>query len=216
MSVEGGSQPGAVERQIVLPLGKAIEISVKSFKIRMGRSLITMGGIILAIAFLMSILTSQALTRAASREEAAVLTDREKEELKEEEARRKWLVGLSLLVCGVGITNAMLMSVTERYKEIGTMKCLGALDRFVVKLFLLESGFLGVIGSVAGIILGGGISFLGAWVRGDLGAGFPAREILFYALASGFAGVLLAVLGAIYPAYRAAQMVPAEAMRVEA
>ena len=47
---------------------------------------------------------------------------------------------MSLLVCTVGITNSMLMAVTERFKEIGTMKCLGALDSFVVVLFMLESG----------------------------------------------------------------------------
>ncbi len=52
--------------------------------------------------------------------------------------RMIWLVVMSLLVCTVGITNSMLMAVTERFKEIGTMKCLGALDSFVVLLFLLE------------------------------------------------------------------------------
>ena len=57
---------------------------------------------------------------------------------------------MSLLVCFVGITNSMLMSVTERYKEIGTLKCLGALDNFIVKLFLIESGLLGFFGSLGG------------------------------------------------------------------
>ena len=48
----------------------------------------------------------------------------------------------------------MLMSVTERFREIGTMKCLGALDTFIVKLFLLESTFQGLAGTSAGIVIG--------------------------------------------------------------
>ena len=63
-------------------------------------------------------------------------------------------MSLSLLVCVVGIANAMLMSVTERFREIGTMKCLGALDSFIIKLFLLESTFQGVAGTLVGIVIG--------------------------------------------------------------
>ena len=48
----------------------------------------------------------------------------------------------------------MLMAVTERFQEIGTMKCLGALDRFVVRLFLLESGFQGLAGALIGALIG--------------------------------------------------------------
>merc|ERR1712098_155893 len=66
----------------------------------------------------------------------------------------KWLIIMSLIVCVVGITNSMLMSVTERFREIGTMKCLGALDHFVVILFLLESGFQGFAGALVGALIG--------------------------------------------------------------
>ena len=69
-------------------------------------------------------------------------------------ARTIWLISLSLLVCAVGITNAMLMSVMERFRDIGTMKCLGALDSFILKLFLLESLFLGLAGSLLGSLTG--------------------------------------------------------------
>ena len=69
-------------------------------------------------------------------------------------AKQQWIVFLSLLVCIVGIINAQLMSVTERFREIGTMKCLGALDRFVVRLFILEALMQGLAGSIAGSILG--------------------------------------------------------------
>ncbi|MFP4029071.1 MAG: ABC transporter permease [Candidatus Brocadiia bacterium] len=142
--------------------------------------------------------------------------------------RNLWLVSLSLLVCIVGITNAMLMSVTERFREIGTMKCLGALDSFVVRLFLIESSFQGAVGSIAGAIIGLTL----ALVRGlfsfhvqDPATGksywllirhFPGTQILFWVGISVVVGVILSVVAAIYPAYRAAKMEPVEAMRTEA
>ena len=150
-------------RQIVLPLSKAVEISLRSLKIRFGRSLITTSGIILAIAFLMSVWAGNDLTtsfKEANKSELNLLlqkngietagaqetaSDEAKARLAEEEAKQTWLISLSLLVCVVGIANAMLMSVTERFREIGTMKCLGALDSFIMTIFLMESGLQGLI-----------------------------------------------------------------------
>jgi len=139
-----------------------------------------------------------------------------------------WLVTLSLMVSVVGITNAMLMSVTERFREIGTMKCLGALDKFVVKLFLIESSLQGVAGSVAGAIIG----FLLAFVRAlftfhvkDVESGesywlalrfFPALSLLEWMGVALLVGIVLSIIAAIYPAIRAARMEPVQAMRVEA
>src|SRR6185437_5767185 len=68
--------------------------------------------------------------------------------------RQQWLAIMALIVCFFGIMNAMLMSVTERFKEIGTMKCLGALNRFVVTLFFIEAAFLGIISSLGGWLVG--------------------------------------------------------------
>jgi putative ABC transport system permease protein len=130
----------------------------------------------------------------------------------------RWMIGLALLVAFVGILNAMLMSVTERFREIGTMKCLGALDSFIVKLFLIESFFQGGAGTFAGVLLGlllnlGGIT---AAYGGFAWKMFPYRSV---AMAGGICmlvGVILTVAGAVYPAWRAARMHPIEAMRVEA
>jgi len=142
--------------------------------------------------------------------------------------RNLWLVTLSLLVCVVGITNAMLMSVTERFREIGTMKCLGALDKFVVKLFVIESALQGIVGSLVGVMLGFLLSFLlgiftfrmtdpateqAHWLVFSY---FPARSILLWAAVAVVVGAALSVVAAVYPAYRAAKMEPVEAMRVEA
>ena len=156
-------------REIVLPMSKAVEISFRSLKIRFGRSLITTSGVILAIAFLMSVWSNNEIVsslRNADKSEINLLLQKNGIEtgitedgdvsaeaagrLQEERSKQTWLISLSLLVCVVGIANAMLMSVTERFREIGTMKCLGALDTFIVKLFLLESTFQGLAGTSAG------------------------------------------------------------------
>lgn len=221
-------------REIVLPMSKAVEISFRSLKIRFGRSLITTSGVILAIAFLMSVWSSNAIVgslRDVNKSEINLLLQKNGIEtglaesgeasaeaqarMLEEESKQTWLISLSLLVCVVGIANAMLMSVTERFREIGTMKCLGALDSFIVKLFLLESTFQGFAGTTAGIIIGFALTFLLALL--DYGGYvldyFPLSKI---AESAGYAlvvGTSLSLIGAMLPAYRAAKMEPVEAMR---
>jgi putative ABC transport system permease protein len=221
-------------RTISLPMSKALEISLRSLKIRFGRSLITTSGIVLAIAFLMSVWSQNevigALRDANKSEinlelqkngietliaEGAVASDEAKARLAEERSKQTWLISLSLLVCVVGIANAMLMSVTERYREIGTMKCLGALDSFIIKLFLLESTFQGLAGTLAGIVVGLAMTLLLAML--DYGMFvfeyFPTGGILRSALAAVVSGTLLSLIGAMLPAYKAAKMEPVEAMR---
>ena len=211
--------PGSRGKQISLPLTKALEISYRSLKIRFWRSLITIGGIFFGIAFLMSILTSAALNQAllegGSPQVRAILEQKGTDA--DAQTQQVWLVTLSLLVCVVGITNAMLMAVTERYREIGTMKCLGALDKFIVELFLLESAFQGFVGSLGGVIMGAlfmTVSMISAYGSEPLSV-FPLMAVFQYGLYSLGAGVFLSIIGAIYPAYRAAKMDPADAMRTE-
>jgi protein involved in polysaccharide export with SLBB domain len=131
--------------------------------------------------------------------------------------RQLWLVVMSLIVCTIGITNSMLMSVTERFKEIGTMKCLGALDKFVVELFLLESGMLGIVASFAGWVVGFGLMALTAVAAQGWGALAQLSltdTLKMLGLAVG-SGSLLTMIATIAPAIRAAQMPPAAALRVE-
>jgi len=131
--------------------------------------------------------------------------------------RSRWLVALSFLVCMVGVANAMLMSVTERFTEIATMKCLGALDGFVMTMFVLEAVIQGLIGGVAGLILG----LLLAVLRGavDYGAllvfGGAFGEVLSALGVSLAAGVVLAAGAAVGPSFVAARLAPMEAMRVD-
>ena len=221
-------------RTISLPLSKALEISLRSLKIRFGRSLITTSGIVLAIAFLMSVWSQNEIIsslRQANKSEinlelqkngvealtaeGAAVSEEAQARLDEESSKQTWLISLSLLVCVVGIANAMLMSVTERYREIGTMKCLGALDSFIIKLFLLESTFQGVAGTLAGIVVGLVMTMMLALI--DYGMFvfqyFPTGGILRSALAAIVSGTLLSLIGAMLPAYKAAKMEPVEAMR---
>ena len=210
-------QEGKIGKQVVLPLSKAIEISVKSIKIRLGRSMITASGIVLAIAFLMSIFVSSSINKALLEKGSAKISIQLQNLGEEEQVKQIWLVVLSLLVCVVGIANAMLMSVTERYKEIGTMKCLGALDRFVIKLFLLESGFMGLFGSIVGALLGGLLMTIVSTINYGLEVvtKFPVMDFLYYFVVAVALGTVLSVIGAVYPASTAARMVPADAMRSE-
>ncbi|MDA0991988.1 MAG: FtsX-like permease family protein [Verrucomicrobia bacterium] len=223
-------------RQIVLPISKAVEISIRSLKIRFGRSLITTSGIILAIAFLMSVWSSSDIIGSlrdanktdinlllqkngvATSDGAGSVSAESAKRTMEEQSKQTWLISLSLLVCVVGIANAMLMSVTERFREIGTMKCLGALDSFIIKLFLLESTFQGLAGTISGIIIG----LLMTVVLATFDYGqfvfdyFPLTAVLRSAGAAIIAGTSLSLVGAMLPAYKAAKMEPVEAMRLEA
>lgn len=132
--------------------------------------------------------------------------------------RSFWLLVLSLLVCVVGIVNSMMMAVTERFREIATMKCLGAMDSFILKAFLIESGSVGLIGSLVGVVLGVVIVLLQATVRfgGPFWSAFPFVALLAAAGIALVCGLILTIAGALLPAYKAARMHPIEAMRLEA
>jgi len=223
MPGDGNERKQSIGRQIVLPFSKALEISLRGIRVRLWRSLITMSGVVLATAFVVSVLASGDVTRtvAADGSPAAVRALQEigidPSEMREVNATNAWLAVMSLMVCVVGIVMSMLMSVSERYREIGTMKCLGALDSFIVKIFLLESAFQGIIGSVIGAAIGLGVSFLSAQIHfGEILDGkWPVVAIFRNTGLVILVGSILAILAAIYPASLAARMEPAAAMRVE-
>ena len=144
---------GTIKRQIQLPLIEAVKISFQSLKIRFWRSMITTAGILLGIAFFVAVLSGAQISQAMSKREA-IVTAIDSPQTGGVSAQQIWLIIMSLIVCVVGIANSMLMAVTERFREIGTMKCLGALNKFIVELFLLESGFQGLSGAFIGALVG--------------------------------------------------------------
>ena len=120
------------------------------------------------------------------------------------------VAGISLLVGGIGIMNIMLVSVTERTREIGIRKAVGALKRDILVQFLMESIVLSVVGGLLGVLLGWGISIVAGRLI-DLQTVVDIGTIL---LATGFAAAIGLIFG-IYPAWRAAGLKPIEALRYE-
>lgn len=131
--------------------------------------------------------------------------------------RMSWLILVSMLVCTVGIANAMLMAVTERFREIATLKCLGALDGTILLMFVFEASLFGVVGGIFGAILGLLIGIGRMWVRFGrlLGPAIPTGDLLWALLAALGFGVVLAALASVYPSFKAARLAPMEAMRIE-
>jgi putative ABC transport system permease protein len=208
---------GEGQRQVQLPLNKAVKIAMQSIRVRFWRSMITAAGVFLGIAFLASTLANATIAAHTKQDIGALDRAQQIEIVQTQHDRQIWLVTLSLIVCTVGIANSMLMSVTERFKEIGTMKCLGAMDGFIVKLFLLEAGFLGVVASVIGWIVGYGAAVLVGFIHDGvkIWPKMPAGEALSSLGLSLFAGAVLTVLATIFPAIRASKLPPAAALRVE-
>lgn len=131
--------------------------------------------------------------------------------------RLAWLLFVSMLVCGIGITNAMMMAVTERFNEIATLKCLGALDGFIMIMFVLESCFMGLVGGLIGSVLGGiiGLSRMLVSFGSAFFSAIPLGDLMLGMVISILLGTLLAAISAVIPSYKAARLAPMEAMRVE-
>lgn len=217
--------PG-IHRQVVLPWRKSFDIAFNSIRVRFFRSLITTMSLVLAVSFLSFVAVSTdvangllatgdpALRQALIRSGYDLAPE---DTTADSSPKQRWIVVLSLLVCVVGIVNAQLMAVTERFREIGTMKCLGALDRFILRLFLLEAFMQGLagaaIGALAGALFALGSNTLNHGLQA-LAVSSAADMTASIALATGV-GCLLSVVGVLYPAFVAARMQPVEAMRVE-
>ena len=120
------------------------------------------------------------------------------------------IAGISLLVGGIGVMNIMLVSVSERTREIGIRKALGARNGTIRTQFLVESMIICLIGGIIGILLGGGFAliagiFIGITVFPSFGA---------VATAVGFS-MLIGLFFGSYPAAKAAKMNPIDALRYE-
>jgi len=195
--------PSKEKREIIFPISEAFRFSIESIRKRFTRALITALSIVLGISFMVVLLTMAAILRIVGGGGV--------------EAYQYWMAIIAILVCGVGIINSMLMSVTERYKEIGTMKCLGATDGNILEIFLIESALLGLLGGVIGSVIG--------WLAGVLINGLQlgwsvVSQVSMSTYLYNFGLAILVAFGvsiaaAAYPAYVGAKLSPADALRYE-
>lgn len=126
------------------------------------------------------------------------------------------IASVSLLVGGVIIMNTMLMSVMERTREIGVMKATGATSRLILQLFLAESGIIGLVGGVAGVIFGLVLSKI-IEVVGRIYIGGQFITVITPEMIGGalLFSLLVGCLSGAYPAYKAAKLDPVVALRYE-
>jgi len=120
------------------------------------------------------------------------------------------VAGISLVIGGIGIMNIMLVSVTERTREIGLRMAVGARGRDILAQFLIEAITLSLAGGAVGVLLGAAAT----WLIGTLAEWQVSLSLGAVALAVGFSG-LVGVFFGYYPARRASQMLPIAALRHE-
>jgi len=120
------------------------------------------------------------------------------------------IAAISLLVGGIGIMNIMLVSVTERTREIGLRKAIGATNKDIMVQFLIEAVLMSFIGGIVGILLGGGISLLIT-----LFAGWTVRVSWFSIILATTFSLIVGIAFGLWPAQKASKLDPIEALRYE-
>jgi len=222
-----GEQKAVRGRLSGLPLRRIFLFAAQSIRLRLGRCLVTTASVVFAIAFLSynaALLQGTGALDTMGREPVAVHTTAQEgagsakgffEGLRSFTAeknaaqKRLFVVVLSLLVCSVGITNSMLMSVRERYREIATLKCLGATNPTIRKLFMIETLLQGGVGSVLGLVMGLALFLL----VGEQAA--SPMWLLQVSVGCLVVGMVMTLLASVFPVRAALVMMPVEALRVE-
>ena len=113
------------------------------------------------------------------------------------------VAAISLLVGGIGVMNIMLVSVTERIREIGLRKALGATPRIILRQFLVEASLLGLVGGLAGL----GLGMLGGVILPRV-VNFPVAISPVAAAAGLGVSLIIGITAGVYPASRAARLAP--------
>lgn len=123
---------------------------------------------------------------------------------------------ISIIVAGVNTTNSMYTAVLERTKEIGIMKAIGATNRSIIFIYITESGFVGMLGGIIGVLFGFLISSTGGAIAAQAGFSFlkPAFPI-WLTLGSIFFAFSVGSIAGVLPAIRASKLKPVDALRFE-
>ena len=190
---------------MALSFKEAFDLSLKNVRKRFASGAVTISTIVLGTSFLTFLLMTSIILRQYT--EAGISI----------EAYQYWLAFISILLCVVSITNTMTIAVFRRYKEIGITKCLGALNRHILLLFLMESSIMSLIGAVVGFLGGSiiAIAVAGFQLGSDVLLKISPFELLLCFGLSVTVGLAISISATLYPAYKAAKLRPAEAFRVE-
>lgn len=171
-----------------------------SLRVRLLRQTLTTLGIGAGSAYLAAALVIRSVEVAKPTVDAVTL------------ARVDWQAAAAAALCLLGVSNSMFIAVTERFREIGTFKCLGATDGFIVAVFFFEGLFMGLLGSVFGATLGaGGSAFVLSWGGSELMASWVLSAVVL----GSTAGTGLTLIAALTPAIVAARMPAVAALRTE-
>jgi len=125
------------------------------------------------------------------------------------------IAAISLLVGGIGVMNIMLVTVTERTREIGIRKAVGARRKAILKQFLIEAVVLAGLGGMAGVVVGVGLSLLGASIGANFGQFAPPQLSAGSVVLAFTVSLCIGLFFGAYPANRAARMRPIDALRYE-
>jgi putative ABC transport system permease protein len=125
------------------------------------------------------------------------------------------IAAISLIVGGIGIMNIMLATVTERTREIGIRKAVGARRKAILKQFLIESVVLAGVGGLIGVVVGVGLSILGKTLGASFGQFAPPELSAGSVVLAFTVSLCVGLFFGAYPANRAARMRPIDALRYE-
>ncbi|MGQ0576475.1 MAG: ABC transporter permease [Pseudonocardia sp.] len=126
------------------------------------------------------------------------------------------IAAISLIVGGIGVANIMLVSVTERTREIGIRKAIGATRTAILRQFLIESTVLAALGGIIGIVLGVGLALAGAAILPAAVPDFPPPTVSIDSIVIAFTiSLVIGLVAGGYPANRAAKLRPIEALRFQ-
>ena len=197
--------------QSMFPISQAFGFAMQGIRLRLGRMMLVLAGIAVAIAFTNVLLTTNQMfdTLGDKATSGQGLT-------RVPVFRWMWMA-VALIICTAGVFNAVVMSVTERVKEIGTLKCLGGRNIHIMLIFLFESVLLGALGGVAGGLLGYGaaiLTFISSVGVSYLTAAMMVSSLSNVLLCMGIS-MTLSLLASIVPVWMATRVEPAEAMRYE-
>jgi ABC-type antimicrobial peptide transport system permease subunit len=179
-------------------------LTIQNMRKRKGRILLSIFNVFLGVALVSSMMIISSSYISKSNASLFVVNLNE---------YQLWVSTISIVVCIITIFNSMLISVAERYKEIGVMKCLGARNVLILKLFLFEALVIGTIGGLLGFIIA--MIFTLPILIIQYGGALPFIAYMQILSISLLIAIIISVIASAYPAQHASKINPTDALRYE-